>query len=387
MVWKVNFGGCSGRVVLRELKHIARWAVPTLIVVLLLAGPLRAADEWPQFRGNPQLTGVTSATIPSTLKLLWTYDAGDSIESSAAIADGSVYVGVDSADLLAIDLQTGKLRWKYRAKDGIGESSPAVHDGVVYIGDLSGLLHAVRAADGKALWTFKTGAEIRSSPVVTGDRILIGSYDGSLYCLSARDGKMLWKFTTGYYVHSTPMVSGGIAYVAGCDEVFRGIRIADGKQLFQLSSGGYTGASPALLDLWAYFGTFNNEMLGTDLRRKRIVWRYEHPERHFPFYSSAAAAADRIVVGGRDKLVHCLNAKTGKAIWTFATRARVDSSPAIVDGRVCVGSNDGRLYVLDLMTGKKVWEFEAGSPLSASPAIAAGRVVIGSQDGKLYCLG
>jgi outer membrane protein assembly factor BamB len=359
----------------------------TPLILFLLAGFLSAADEWPQFRGNPHLTGVASAPLPHVIKLLWTYEVGDSIESSAAIAGGTVYVGVESADLLAIDLQTGKLRWKYRAQDGIGESSPLVHGGIVYVGDLAGLLHAVRATDGKALWTFKTEAEIKSSPVVAGDRLLIGSYDGNLYCLSARQGKLLWKFTTSNYVHATPGISGGIAYLAGCDEVFRGIRIADGKEVFELPSGGYTGASPALLGQWAYFGTFNNEVLGADLRRRRIVWHYEHAERHFPFYSSAAAVADRIVVGGRDKFIHCLNAKTGKTIWTFTTGARVDSSPAIAGDRVYVGSNDGRFYVLDLATGKKIWTFEAGSPLSASPAIAAGRVVIGSQDGRLYCFG
>ncbi|MEJ7607770.1 MAG: PQQ-binding-like beta-propeller repeat protein [Bryobacteraceae bacterium] len=42
-------------------------------------------------------------------------------------------------ELLAIDLQTGKLRWKYKAGEGIGESSPAVSDGLVYIGDLIGV--------------------------------------------------------------------------------------------------------------------------------------------------------------------------------------------------------------------------------------------------------
>jgi outer membrane protein assembly factor BamB len=216
---------------------------------------------------------------------------------------------------------------------------------------------------------------------------LIGSYDGNLYCLSARDGKLLWKFTTSNYVHATPVISGGIAYLAGCDEIFRGIRIADGKEVLQFPSGGYTGASPALLGQTAYYGTFGNEVVSADLGRKRIVWRYENPNRQFPFYSSAALLADRIVVGGRDKLIHCLNIKTGKAIWTFATRARVDSSPAIAGGRLYVGSNDGLFYGLDLATGKKLWEFEAGSPLSASPAIAAGRVVIGSQDGRLYCFG
>jgi|SRR5271154_1039000 len=357
------------------------------LVIVFLAGVLCATDDWPQFRGDPQLTGVAAGVVPTTLKLLWVYEAGDSIISSAAIEDGSVFVGVQSGDLLAIDLQTGKLRWKYNAKDGIGESSPAVHDGVVYVGDLAGVLHAVRAADGKELWVFKTGAEIRSSPVVADNRVFVGSYDGSLYCLSAGKGKLLWKYATRNYIHATPAISGGVIYVAGCDEIFRGIRISDGKEVLRFPSGGYTGASPAVRDQWAYFGTFSNQVVGADLRRRRVAWQYEPADAHFPFYSSAAAAANRIVIGGRDKLIHCLSSKTGKPIWNFATGARVDSSPAIAGDRLFVGSNDGRLYELDLATGRQVWAFDAGSPLSASPAIAAGRVVIGSQDGRLYCFG
>ena len=79
--------------------------------------------------------------------------------------------------------------------------------------------------------------------------------------------------------------------------------------------------------------------------------------------------------------------KTGKAAWTFTTRARIDSSPVVAAGRVYVGGNDGKLYVLDTATGTPLFDFEAGGPLSASPAIASGRLVIGSQDGKLFCLG
>jgi outer membrane protein assembly factor BamB len=86
-------------------------------------------------------------------------------------------------------------------------------------------------------------------------------------------------------------------------------------------------------------------------------------------------------------LVHALDVRSGKAIWTFRTRARVDSSPAIAGGRVYVGSNDGRFYVLDLASGKKLWEYVAGAPLTASPAVAGGRVVIGDMAGNLFCFG
>ena len=140
----------------------------------------------------------------------------------------------------------------------------------------------------------------------------------------------------------------------------------------------------------AYFGTFNYEVLAVDLRAHKIVWHYSDPDRQFPYYSSAALAninGGRVIVGGRDKVVHALDASSGKQVWQFTTKARVDSSPSVAGGRVYVGSSDGKLYVLDAATGQKQAEFDAGAALTASPAIASGRVVIGSQDGRLYCFG
>ena len=344
------------------------------------------ADNWSQFRGNLQLTGVSQSAVPDTLKQLWTYEAGDSIESSAAIVGGTVFVGSQKGELAALNLDNGQVYWKFSTGSPIGESSPAYGNGAVYIGDLGGWLNALNATNGQKLWAFKTDNEIKSSPVVVGDRLLIGSYDQNLYCLSTRNGALLWKVRTNGPVHSTPSVSGGLAFIAGCDEVFRAIRISDGKEMFSIASGAYTGASPAIRGTAAYYGTFNNEVLMVDLTNRSIAWRYQHPERKFPFYASAALTPTRIVVGGRDKMVHGLT-PAGKAAWTFATRARVESSPAIAGGRVYVGSNDGRFYVLNVETGAKLWEFNAGSPFSASPAIARGRIVIGSQDGRLYCFG
>ena len=367
---------------------IRKFAVIVLILSVFSIGVAQdaPAENWSQFRGNHQLTGVSQSQVPATLKQLWTYEAGESIESSAAIVGGTVFVGSQKGELVALSLDNGSVYWKYSTGNPIGESSAAYSNGAVFIGDLGGMLHAVNARDGKRFWAVKLGGEIKSSPVVYGDRILIGSYDANLYCVSTRDGSVIWKFPTSGPVHSTPGIASGMAFIAGCDEVFRAIRISDGKEVFNVSSGAYTGASPALRSGMAYYGTFGNEVLGVSLAQKQIAWHYEHPQRKFPFYSSAAVTATRIVIGGRDKLVHGLNVN-GKPAWTFTTRARVESSPAIAGGRVFVGSNDGRFYVLALTNGAKLWEFNAGAPFSASPAIANGKIVIGSQDGRLYCFG
>jgi outer membrane protein assembly factor BamB len=348
---------------------------------------LTPADAWPQFRGNALLTGYSASRVEGNLRLLWSADAGESVESSAAVEGGAVFVGTQRGELVSVNLGDGRERWRYGAENPIGESSPAVASGVVYVGDLSGVMHAVRADDGRRVWTFKTGGEIKSSPVVSGARVLFGSYDTHLYCVSAATGKLLWKLKTGGPVHSTAGVADGLAYVAGCDEILHAARTATGREAFRVRSGAYTGASPALFEGNAFYGTFDNEVLGVNLVARKIGWRYQNSERQFPFYSSAALAGGRVIVGGRDKLVHCLDAWTGREFWTAGTQARVESSPAVADGRVFVGSNDGRLYVLAFGDGRKLAEFNLGAPVSASPAIASGRVVVGAQDGKLHCFG
>ena len=366
---------------------------PTISVIALCSIIAVAAqvagrsDSWLMFRGSPALTGISDAQLPNPLTLQWSFQAKDSIESSAAIADGVVYIGSMDGSLYAIDLGTGKMRWQYATGGPVEESSPCVQGSMVYVGDLDGTFHAVDRATGKARWTYKTGGEIKSSPIWVNNSIYFGSYDQNLYCLSAATGTLIWKYTTEGPVHCTPAIDKGRVYVSGCDEQFRAVDAATGKQIYALPLGAYTGASAAVVEDQAFVGTFGNEVLGLDLRRRAIQWTYKHPTREFPYYSSAAVAGNRVILGGRDKIVHCLDRSTGKEIWSYTTRARVESSPLIAGNRVFIGSNDGLLYELDLVSGRKNWEFTAGAPLSASPAAARNALVIGSQDGVLYCLG
>ncbi len=371
----------------RQTLFIIRILTFVFLNLTIVASPSGQSEDWPMFRGSSDLTGVTAFGLPQPLKLKWSFQAKDSIESSAAIAGGTVYVGSMDASLYAVDLTTGKLRWRYSTAGPVQESSPCVHNGVVYVGDLEGVFHAVDAATGKVRWTFKAQADIKSSPNYYGGRIYFGSYDQNLYCLSADTGALMWKFATEGPVHCTPAIDRENVYISGCDETFRAINAQTGKQLYTMPLGANVGASTAIRDDHAYVGTFGNEVLSLDFRRRIVQWSHSHPEHDFPYYSSAAVTADRVVVGGRDKNVHCLDKSTGKEIWAFLTRARVESSPLITGTRVFIGSNDGLLYELDLISGKKIWDFTAGAPFSASPSAAQGSLVIGSQDGVLYCFG
>jgi len=367
-----------------------RASARTAAALLLLACALPAGADWTQFRGNPALTGVASDALPAAPALAWTFEAGGEVESTAAIAGGTVYVGSRDHNLYALDLATGKERFRYQAGGEI-RSSPAVLDGVVYVGDEAGTFHAVDTRTGARRWTFATGGAVTSSAnfAVQGQRTfaLFGSYDNFLYAVDASSGKLAWKLETENYVHATPAIAGGVVYVAGCDGFLRAVRASDGRELGKVALGGNTAASTAIADGRAFVGTFQNEVVAVDLDPLAVAWRFKDGARELPFYASPAVAAGSVVVGGRDKRVRALDAASGKERWSFPTPGRVDASPVIAGDRVVAGSLSGDLYVLSLATGKSLWHYAAGSPLAASPSVGGGYLVLATTGGTVLALG
>ena len=375
--------------IIRITFHVLRFTLYIFLSYILIhsIGQSQASSEdWLSFRGNPQLTGVATGKLPAGLELLWAFETEDAIESTAAIAAGTVYVGSLDGYLYAINLENGELKWKYQASGEI-KSSPTVFSNVVYFGDGMGVFHAVDTETGEPRWTFETEAEIISSANVVQDRLLFGSYDQYLYCLFAEDGSLAWKFETEGSVHGTPAIVNGAVVISGCDGYLRIINITDGVEQQKIGLGDYVAASPAILNNRAYAGTFGNQVLCTGLESSEILWGYEHPERHFPFYASAAVTADIVVIGGRDKMVHALNSQTGEPLWTYPAKSRVDSSPVIVGERIFFGTVGGELVALNLNSGEKVWEFVVGAAIIASPSVVDGKLVIGADDGRIYCFG
>jgi outer membrane protein assembly factor BamB len=161
------------------------------------------------------------------------------------------------------------------------------------------------------------------------------------------------------------------------------ISLKDGTQEKEVDAGAYVAGSVALADGRAYFGQFENEFLCVDLNGATNAWSFR--DRNFPFFSSPAVTTDRVLFGGRDKMLHCVRRDTGAKVWTFATRGKVDSSPVVCGDKVVVGSDDGRFYMVSLDKGAQIWSYEVGQPIGGSPAVADGKVVIGSDDGNVYC--
>ncbi|MEV4397376.1 PQQ-binding-like beta-propeller repeat protein [Nonomuraea sp. NPDC049607] len=107
---------------------------------------------------------------------------GDSGLWNVTASRGNVYVAGGS--LHALDPETGEERWS-----GPFTAQVSVHADIVFARDENGVLHALDAATGVPRWRFQSGGRFQTRPVVAGGLVYVGSSNGDLYALRATDGR------------------------------------------------------------------------------------------------------------------------------------------------------------------------------------------------------
>ena len=351
--------------------------------------PLKVAaapsGQWSVFRGNAALNGVADEILPAPLKLAWKLEMTGPIVATAAISDGSVFIGSQDGDFRAIDLETGKEKWMKQLGDTL-ESSACVLDGNVYVGSGDGHLYALKGDTGEELWKYETDGEILGGVnfLKQGDKtyLYVGSYDNFLHCVDAATGRRLWAAETGNYVNGTPAVADGKVLFGGCDAILYMVDAITGESRGQMEIGSYIANSVSVKDGVAYLAHYGNQAEAYSLSEKKQIW--VHQDRDFPYFASPAVIGETVLVADRGKRLYALNREDGKVKWFFKARRSIDSSPVISGPLAYFGSDDGRLYAVALDTGKEAWSYEVGDAITAAPAIAGGRLVVGAQDGFVY---
>lgn len=81
------------------------------------------------------------------------------------------------------------------------------------------------------------------------------------------------------------------------------------------------------------------------------------PRQIFDRAFHAVVAEGRVYFGSSaDDKVYCLDAKSGRELWSFYTEGPVRLAPTIAGGHAFFGSDDGSVYCLDAKTGQVVWQ-------------------------------
>jgi outer membrane protein assembly factor BamB len=132
------------------------------------------------------------------------------IQSSPAVANGVVYFGARDGWWYAVDVASGKERWRVDHKVSWINTSPAISDGVVYVGSSDGhFVQAVDARTGAERWRTQTTGIVWASPAVDDARVYVGEGDGTFYALDKKTGKEVWRYRAGSRIMSSAVVHEG----------------------------------------------------------------------------------------------------------------------------------------------------------------------------------
>ena len=153
----------------------------------------------------------------------------NNILATPVIYNNRVYVGVGQdpehgeapGHFFAIDATgTGDVTDTHKVWSRDGEdfyrtmSTAAIADGVLYISSLSGFLHALDADTGEEFWTYDAFAAVWGSPFVVDGKVMLGDEDGDIAVLRAgKEMELLGEINMGASVYSTPVVRDGIMYL------------------------------------------------------------------------------------------------------------------------------------------------------------------------------
>ena len=140
-------------------------------------------------RSQPRPAGIGAATAPRLVER-WARrhtepvdGATYSVTGSPAVVGGTAYYADWTGRLMAVELQTGGLRWSTKVSTSASisaavNSSPAVAGGTVYVSALEGRVVAVSARTGAIRWSTVLDTHglttLYSSPVVSGRRLVVG---------------------------------------------------------------------------------------------------------------------------------------------------------------------------------------------------------------------
>lgn len=280
---------------------------------------------------------------------------------------------------------------------------------------------------GKVLWTDNSpGANVLhgqwSSPsyAVLGGvaQVLFGGGDGWLYSFAAegKDGKaeLLWKFdcnpkeslyvlggsATRNHIIATPVIYEGLVYVAVGEDPEHG---EGGGHLWCIDPTKRGDVSPTQV--------FNAKDTKTPIPHKRLqalvtkdgdlerdnpnsaaIWHYvgNNPEEfESTMHRTCGTAAIKdgfLFIADFSGVFHCLDAKTGKAHWTYDMFAASWASPLIVENRVYISDEDGDIAIFEISAEmKKIAEINTESAVYTTPVAANSTLFIANRN-RIYAI-
>ncbi|MFB3888447.1 MAG: PQQ-binding-like beta-propeller repeat protein [Candidatus Bathyarchaeia archaeon] len=379
--------------------------------ILYCYGP---AKDWAMFGSDPAHT-ASGFGGPLNMTLSWKFQTGGAVVSSPAAVKGKIYIGSDDQTWYCLDANTGAKVWGFSVGYPIRSSAAVVNDRV-YTGADDGFFYCLDANTGAQIWKTPAPGQVlpimtgtfpqyTSSPIVSGGKVYAGSVDANLYCLDSTTGATIWKLPTSNSILSTPtLIEGDGLYIASVDGYVYKVNPANGEIIWKIStpiglelamegtpvvgnglvvigSGAARNSPAGMGQMYALNATTgamvwkNTALPGSG--NLQPIWTALYvvePNLGPVFYYADFFSMD------------CVNATSGKVLWSsFLTREHM-GQPAYADGKIYVSSNTFGPYVINSTSGAKLGYIDAGGEIEGSISVYQNNIYFGSFDGNVYCV-
>lgn len=385
-----------------------------------------AGIDWPQLGGSAAHTGALRREVAPPLAVRWTTSVGGHVLHGApVIAHGMVYLTTtdlangDGGGVVALDLETGVLRWRAPSAMPI-RGAATVSGDVVTAVQIDGTVLAFDAQTGAARWRYELGlglppkaaATYGSIVADTGD-LIIGN-QRHLATIDAASGRPLWlrdpvRGASEFPSLATVAVGDGVA-VGVFDRELGGVlawdRVSAGL-LWQLTGdvANSINASPVIANGLVYLSNGATEVIALDLVTGVQRWKAKIDPTGYDWaiatIGTPAVAEGVIVVPTLWRELAGLDAASGRILWRFGAAAGSElrithyagsnergfaASPVITGDIVWAIDTGGHLTALDLHTGAALWRMSLELPVLAGIATTGSSLVIASYDGTVRAL-
>ncbi len=383
-----------------------------------LSALLEPAKTYSMLQYDAQRTGNVPGKGPVTSNLLWQSPNATHgcIQSGSIVHDGKVYVetwysagmgGGDSSKidaLYCLDEITGEILWMN--EQIYGASTAAIADGKLFLGTMEGNLSCVNATNGEILWSKRIETNpswygIASSPLVFNEKVyVLSSSDGTLHTFSF-NGSELWDFSTDgeLFAYTSPSASGNRIFFAGNNlgqHALYCLDLSTREEVWNLTTETEIRGTPAIwseegivLFTTKYIPAKEYGIYAVDIISGEKTWN----ATHYSSWASPALSNGKLYIGGSavDTTFYCYDTKDGSLIWKNEEMGgAIDTSAVVADGIVYFGTSevDGTVYALDANSGSIIWShtlripsgFGGGYNVASHPAIANRTLFIGADN-------
>ena len=329
--------------------------------------------------------------------------------------------GISSQKGLPVTWTDKDYKWKI-AVPGLGHSSPCVWDNHVFLTSAldkgaQRLVMAIAADSGKVLWTDKLASNTHEkhalnsyasgTPASDGTRVfvLFTTNDDTVVRAYNFAGKPLWQTDVGRFYNqhghgcgTSPIVWKDTVIVASQHDgpsVIAGLDAATGKVRWRSERKVRLTAhsTPVILEREGktpqlFTSNTGDGLASFDPRNGKLLWRANlfKSRAVLPYVPTPLAFGDHLYFWCDNGVVSCLEAKTGKAVWTERVGGKFWASPICVDGKIYNISDKGEVVVIASGTTFKVLgKSQLGEQVHSTPAVSGGRMFLRGFE-HLYCL-